>query len=149
MRFNQTISESIRVGPAPCEEKSDVSGLGDARVTLEKSADVSELLGRLCVCRSENNNMLQFKQTKEREDARARANTPWERASHQSQIWLPPEKAPLDIDLTVKVCDGVRPPYELVRPCRRTASGWVRSEGQTPLAVTTVGWMRFKRAVGP
>jgi hypothetical protein len=93
--------------------------------------------------------MFQFKKTKEREDARAKANTSWERASHQRQIWLSPEKAPLDIDLTVKVCDGVRPPYELLGPCRRTASGWVRSEGQTPLAVTTVGWMRFKRAAGP
>jgi hypothetical protein len=147
VRFNQTISGSIRVGPAPSEEKSDVFGLGDARVTLEKSADVSELLGRLCVCRSESNNMFQFKQT-EREDARARANTLWGCASHHWKIWLPPEKAPLDIDLTVKVCDGVRPPYELVRPCRRTASGWVTSEGQTALAVTTVGWMRFKRAAG-
>jgi hypothetical protein len=93
--------------------------------------------------------MFQFKKTKEREDPRAKANTPWEGASQQRQIWLPPEKAPLDTDLTVKVCDGVRPPYELVRPCRRTASGWVTSEGQTPLAVTTVGWMRFKRAAGP
>jgi hypothetical protein len=126
-----------------------VCPLHDAVVRLEKSADASELLERFCVCRAENDNMFQFNKTKEREDARAKATTSWECSPHQRQIWLSPEKAPLDIDLTVKVCDGVRPPYELLKPCRRTASGWVRSEGQTPLAVTTVGWMRFKRAAGP
>jgi hypothetical protein len=123
--------------------------LHDALVIPEKNADVSELLELLCVYRAEKNNMFQFKKTKEREDARAKASASWECSSHRRQIWLPPENAPLDIDLTVKVCDGVRPPYELLRPCRRTASGWVRAEGQTPLAVTTVGWMRFKRAAGP
>jgi hypothetical protein len=126
-----------------------VCPLRDAVVRMEKSPDVFKLLECLCVCRAENDNMFQFNKTKEREDARAKATASWECSPHQRQIWLPPEKAPLDIDLTVKVYDGVRPPYELLRPCRRTASGWVRSEGWTPLAVTTVGWMRFKREAGP
>jgi hypothetical protein len=126
-----------------------VCPLRDAVARTEKSADASELLERFCVCRAENDNMFQFNKTKEREDARAKATASWECSPHQRQIWLPPEKAPLDIDLAVKVYDGVRPPYELLRPCRRTAGGWVRSEGRTPLAVTTVGWMRFKREVGP
>jgi hypothetical protein len=42
-----------------------VCPLHDARVALEKSADVSELRGRLRVCGAENDNMFQFNKTKD------------------------------------------------------------------------------------
>ena len=56
--------------------------------------------------------------------------------------WKPIDTAPLDQAVTLLVTDGRGEPYPIPYPCKRTAAGWVSSEG-TPLAVTPLQWKPY------
>jgi hypothetical protein len=60
-------------------------------------------------------------------------------------MWKRAETAPFDQDITILVSDGCRSPYVLLKPCRRTAEGWVVSGKKTPLAVVPLKWMPLQR----
>ena len=56
--------------------------------------------------------------------------------------WKPIDTAPLDQAVTLLVTDGRGEPYPIPYPCKRTAAGWVSSEGK-PLVVTPLQWKPY------
>ena len=58
--------------------------------------------------------------------------------------WKPIDTAPLDKAVTLLVTDGRGEPYSIPYPSKRTAAGWVSSEG-TPLVATPLQWKPYVR----
>jgi len=56
--------------------------------------------------------------------------------------WKPIDTAPLDQPVTLLVTDGRGEPYPIPYPCKRTAAGWISSEGK-PLVVKPLQWKPY------